>query len=371
MPEDVTVGSEIITIVDSNRESVTFDLEVFDDLDMIAVSYRELDQSLICDQRFNVSAGDSIQYKGACVDNFSSLTVFMYIGDEFDIEDCDACKVPDGEVDGYIAIYFELPCISSCETLEPDLPASIPVGPECNTVIMASHKGEDQMCEHSPQPFTVEEFDEGSNEVRFSFTNDWPADADIELFYDRGDGSPQCLSLNLLSPGTKYPNTLAAICDPGTHTADIEVYFTNASHSSDREKCGDPGPGSCSYMYTIPCSKDILCDGVRRLENVKDETNSFVVGNVNNEQGFMTEEMRVAGEISEDSEDAPYYCIHEDYPCKGDEEKMVYVCHYSSRTGYQTFCIPEMDSDILRFNQNHHCGPCDGWNGIDNTGQMI
>jgi len=321
------------------------------------------DHSLVCDQRFNVSAGTSIEYTGACVDNFSSVTVFMYIGDEFDVEDCDACKVPDGEVDGYIAIYFELPCISSCESVEPAVP-------ECNKVTMDSHKGEDEMCKRLPQPFTIEEYDDTeSNEVRFSFTNDWPLDADIELFYDRGDGTPQCLSLNMLSPGTKYPNTLAAACNPETHESVIEVYFSNASQSSGREKCGDPGPGSCSFTYTIPCLRDELCDDVRRLGDV--EANKFVAGNVNTEQGFMTEEMRVAGEPSEDSEDAPYYCMHEDYPCKGEEDKMVYVCHYSSRTGYQTFCIPEMDSDILRFNQNHHCGPCDGWNGISNTGQMI
>jgi hypothetical protein len=25
------------------------------------------------------------------------------------------------------------------------------------------------------------------------------------------------------------------------------------------------------------------------------------------------------------------------------------MCHYSTRRGYQTFCIPEADSEILRF----------------------
>jgi hypothetical protein len=50
-----------------------------------------------------------------------------------------------------------------------------------------------------------------------------------------------------------------------------------------------------------------------------------------------------------------YYCQSADYPCGQD---MVNVCHYSSRQGYQTFCIPEQDSEVLRFYRNDYCGPC-------------
>jgi len=178
-----------------------------------------------------------------------------------------------------------------------------------------------------------------------------------------------------MSSGEKYPNTLAAACDPITQTADIEVYVSNDSilYSSTRGQCGDPGPGSCSYAYKIPCSTAVMCDGVRRLEDdvgdiVPDA--DIVDEDADIEQGFMTEEMKAAAEPSDDSEDTPY-CVHEDYPCKGNEEKMVYVCHYSSRSGYQSFCVPELDSDILRFNKKHHCGSCDGWNGVEHTGQVI
>ena len=559
IPDDVMIGSEIITIVGLDKDSVLFNVDAFDNLDMVAVSYRGLDQSLICDQRFNVTAGASMQYTAACADNFSSVTVFMYIGDEFDVDQCDACSISDGDVEGYIAINFELPCISSCETSDPTLaptllldlippvdlpsdaptktqtgnptltptgelistpsastptelenlpefqslcvdympivelaegigdvgnyswdaslitineqlgdsvtftisqqlstetpnywsihyegkseaqdcdahtdeeatygskfeytaichsgkatvnvylrsdgtsadecdtcgapldgdldfvayyvqipcePECIPEEPECYAGIMAMHKdtGGDPMCEYSSQPFTIEELDETgtNNEVRFSFTNNWPTSSNIELSYDRGDGSgQQCQSLNSLSSGDMYPNTLAAACDPETKTADIEVYVSNniITHSSSRNKCG-VGPGSCSFVYKIPCSTDILCDDVRRLEdNIGDKSG----GNDNIEQGFMTEEMKAAGELSEDSDDAPY-CVHEDYPCNGDEEKMVYICHYSRQKGYQTFCIPEMDSDILQFDGRNHCGKCDGWNGVELTGQII
>jgi hypothetical protein len=54
-----------------------------------------------------------------------------------------------------------------------------------------------------------------------------------------------------------------------------------------------------------------------------------------------------------------HFCTSEDYPC-GDDNDKVYVCHYSARHGYQTFCVPEQDSDIMSFYQKDYCGPCVG-----------
>merc|ERR1711937_277671 len=163
-----------------------------------------------------------------------------------------------------------------------------------------------------------------------------------------------------LSKGAMYPNTMAAACDPMTKTADIEVYISNGNidHTSSLGQCGESEVGSCSYVYKIPCSADVACDDERRLEgSMKDTLNTETAfdleeGLAAEPSGFMTDEMKAAAEPSDDLEDGPY-CVHKDYPCEGDEDDMVYVCHYSSRAGYQTFCIPEMDSDILRFNKNH------------------
>jgi len=55
--------------------------------------------------------------------------------------------------------------------------------------------------------------------------------------------------------------------------------------------------------------------------------------------------------------DGAFYCSGKDYPC-GEEDGMVNVCHYSARTGYQTYCVPEADSEILRFYTHDYCGPC-------------
>jgi hypothetical protein len=68
-----------------------------------------------------------------------------------------------------------------------------------------------------------------------------------------------------------------------------------------------------------------------------------------------------AAEPSQDGKDS-HFCVSEDYPC-GDNNDYVYVCHYSARHGYQTFCVPEPDSDVLGFYPKDYCGPCVGGYG--------
>jgi hypothetical protein len=62
------------------------------------------------------------------------------------------------------------------------------------------------------------------------------------------------------------------------------------------------------------------------------------------------------------------YCHSEDFPC-GDAEGMVYVCHYSITSGYQTFCMKESDSDLVRTYPDDYCGPCIGGYGSLNNQQ--
>lgn len=59
-----------------------------------------------------------------------------------------------------------------------------------------------------------------------------------------------------------------------------------------------------------------------------------------------------------DNEEGGAYCSSEDYPCTGD--KTVYICHYNPHLGYQTFCVPEEESDIVKFYVNSYCGACVG-----------
>lgn len=68
----------------------------------------------------------------------------------------------------------------------------------------------------------------------------------------------------------------------------------------------------------------------------------------------------VTKEPDEFGEDGSYYCSAQDFPCDDNNDALVYVCHYSARLGYQTFCVPEPDSEVLRFYKNDYCGPCVG-----------
>jgi hypothetical protein len=56
-----------------------------------------------------------------------------------------------------------------------------------------------------------------------------------------------------------------------------------------------------------------------------------------------------------------HFCTSDDYPC-GDQE-WVNVCHYSKKDGYQTFCVPESDSDVAAYFPKDYCGPCVGGYG--------
>jgi hypothetical protein len=93
--------------------------------------------------------------------------------------------------------------------------------------------------------------------------------------------------------------------------------------------------------------------------------NLSIVADCGNSDGVVrrTEEEKTPPglEPSSDAEDGSFYCTSEDYPCE--DGSKTHVCHYSARRGYQTFCIPEADSEILRFYSNDYCGPCVGGYG--------
>jgi len=108
--------------------------------------------------------------------------------------------------------------------------------------------------------------------------------------------------------------------------------------------------GACTYDVVVPCSSRLMCESQpssgydRRLINENDE-------------GFKPEPIPDDGD--EEQEDVPY-CLAEEFPCEGEEEKMVHICHYIPRQGYQTFCVPEVDTVILEFYPHDYCGPCEG-----------
>jgi len=97
------------------------------------------------------------------------------------------------------------------------------------------------------------------------------------------------------------------------------------------------------------------CEG--QFDEVMTLSYTFKCGGVQQDRRMHEEAFKHDTVHDEDDEDVPY-CLSKDYPCEGEEDNMVYVCHYSARQGYQTFCVPEADSDILRFYPHDYCGTC-------------
>ena len=164
-------------------------------------------------------------------------------------------------------------------------------------------------------------------------------------------GEEGCFFTDNASPGLVA--TYQAACVDGV--ANFHISMKDSS-------LGTPLYGSgcdqmnCGHIISVPCRESMMCDEEepQRALEVSEETNTT--------EHVAAHHEGVADSPTEDSEDVPY-CISVDYPCEGEEEDMVYVCHYSTRKGYQTFCIPEEDSDIVRFYPHDYCGPCEGGYG--------
>jgi hypothetical protein len=254
----------------------------------------------------------------------------VYIGNVAQ-DECEACKIPQDPSIEYAAVQFEIPCEPICD------PVSAVVDCFTGPLVVTSKDA----CV-SDEFINIQDQKNGET-VTFTFKNTL-ADASSFLVSYKAVTGPACVAVNALAPGASHGVPFTAACEVASETAEVTVLVGGTS-------CADDVP--CSMTYNIPCSVDMMCTSARHL---------------NDAEGFVTAEMKAAAESSQ-GDDAPY-CIHKDFPCEGDEANMVYVCHYSTRAGYQTFCIPEGDSDIMRFYANDYCGPCEGWNGVTQAGQI-
>jgi len=100
----------------------------------------------------------------------------------------------------------------------------------------------------------------------------------------------------------------------------------------------------------------IMARGVNSCEGATAQTLSSA-------SGFKVSSLNAAEpDINGDDEDGRGYCRSEDFPC-GEDAGMVNVCHYSITSGYQTYCLKEQDSDLVRTYPDDYCGPCTGGYG--------
>ncbi|CAB9512133.1 expressed unknown protein [Seminavis robusta] len=76
--------------------------------------------------------------------------------------------------------------------------------------------------------------------------------------------------------------------------------------------------------------------------------------------GAPVDEPSMDGNDEDDGASGPH-CSAVDFPCEGGTK--AYICHYSVFKGYNTYCVDEDDTDVIRFYPNDYCGPCVGGYG--------
>jgi len=208
-------------------------------------------------------------------------------------------------------------------------------------------------------------------------------------------GETECLEEENVEQNSQVEIEFVAQCMHHAKISVINVWLTDCSDATpfldetdnaEVPECCHPGEQCRTVQYTfkLPCVSPCPDDEVAVLPitdapvtaSVSPPVSGSQFGRPNqsstgNEGGARrnlaeksknegsTEEFESLTGHSEPNDVEEHFCAVEDYPCGPDDDK-VHVCHYSARDGYKTFCVPESDSDALRFYPKDYCGPCVG-----------
>ena len=383
LPEDA------IKIVQQTGDTVEFVVtQLWDEgsVEMLAVNYHDGIGSQECDLHEGVNGQTPMTYTATCFEGFTDVAIFVFTGEDYDSEKCESCQAPPVDSTDMVAYYFELSCepicepSSSVESIPVSAPSPVPPASHLDCYTGPLLQEQVGTCGESIEPVEVVAMSGNGEKVSFRVSNKWAEAGDFMdqiaiRFAPYPSSENDCYSTDAVAHDATIPAVYEATCQNGI--AEIEVYlhdgdFGAGANAAVHSSCTpSPQTKTCSYHYVLPCQEDLLCD--RRLEDLSfDEASTAKETNpsvdvLSLEHAFTAEDgMTHSNEKSEEDEDVPY-CVSTDFPCEGDGDNLVYVCHYSPRKGYQTFCVPESDSEILRFYRNDYCGPCEGGFGDMDT----
>jgi hypothetical protein len=223
-------------------------------------------------------------------------------------------------------------------------------------------------------PITIVSQDDDT--VTFNISN--PFGADIAAVYyqyaSKRARSSICYSETQV-PSCSDPIEVTAQCMRGTNRslAIVDLWFVDplVVDSSDKFEipdCCKPEEEHASmpvvlYTFKVYCTSECshqTTSGRRNMETNSAETDGKNAGEferITREDGIFIDHQK-----EQDRKTAGHFCSAIDYPC-GDKDNMVNVCHYSTKDGYQTFCFPEQDSDVIAYVPKDYCGPCVGGYG--------
>merc|ERR1712183_1021222 len=183
-------------------------------------------------------------------------------------------------------------------------------------------------------------------------------------------GETECLEDEDVEQNSLVENHFIAQCTHHTKISIVNVWITDCNDAlpfldgdldnAEVPECCHPGSQCRTVQYTfkLPCVS--TCPKTEVPYSIA-STNGLRRNLVSksNESASMEVFEAVTEHQEPDDFEEEHFCIVEDYPCGPNNDK-VHVCHYSARDGYKTFCVPEPDSDALRFYPKDYCGPCVG-----------
>lgn len=381
----------------------------------IAVDYAPADNSAdtTCASTEAVAAGDSTPtYVATCVNGVAEIDVYAYDCTFIGVPNVDA-TVPEScqpivDVGKKVHYHFILPCLcggspsaatSSVRAGANAVHASPVASPTWARVALATNKlecqrdifedyethGQSESWEHGSEfhdsGFTTFLGRLGKNHATVSKIFEVPKNSDyIDIsfdFYDI-DGMPSADKIWLGVQGSYLDLALFQASGKMDYYNDIVV--TKTMSSSGRISFNYDKTDTI-YGVKVRIPKNWYMDHYYKLPiSIKIDTNrdiseeSYGVDNFRMTASCKRRDLKSDGDGSimppvsepdESGDDGSFYCLSADFPCEGGAG-MVHVCHYSTRKGYESFCIPEADSEILRFYSQDYCGPCvGGFGGVN------
>jgi hypothetical protein len=223
--------------------------------------------------------------------------------------------------------------------------------------------------------------EQGTEFVRFEIKNTYGSTVSnaFTQFANKPTGESECFETQDLQKNQSVEYT--AYCFHHVPLTMVDVWVTGQSAfntGAEVPQCchppSDTSPEVVQYTFKIYCKTKCPAAQVpaaRHLEGeikmipsampasmlrkrMQDDNESVDVSELN------TTDQPIGEEPSRDHSDQ-HFCSSDDYPC-GDNNS-VHVCHYSAKDGYQTYCVPEPDSDVMRYYKKDYCGPCLGGYG--------
>jgi hypothetical protein len=234
----------------------------------------------------------------------------------------------------------------------------------------------DANTEYPYNPITIVSQDDET--VTFTITNPFGENV-IALYYQYASattGDVKCFSE---TPLTSCPEpievTAHCLTGPKNSLAIVDIWFVDSAvvDSSDKftvPECCEPEDDQTS-ISTVQYSFKVYCEtkcveplpggqrnlAVERGQSTSKSASDFAFS-IHNE-----DVMEDPQPVKDNKSGQGHFCSALDYPCGENDDIMVHVCHYSAKDGYQTFCVPESDSDVIAYVPKDYCGPCIGGYG--------